>query len=222
MFGGQEMAGALADVLTGKARPAAGCPRRSRCASSTTPAARQLPGENGEVRYGEGVLVGYRWYDARHLPSASVRPPAFSHASFEIGEPRVGAAFTPGGSLTVEVDVTNTSDRPGAEVVQLYVEPPPSELVRPPRELRAFDKVHLEPGETTTVALTLTDRAFACWDPEESDWESLRPRAAVSPMIRADEERRTTGGWRIDPGTYVLHVGRSSADLPRDCDQVSA
>ena len=110
--------------------------------------------------------------------------------------------------------MTNTSDRAGSEVVQLYVEPPPSELVRPPRELRAFAKVRLEGGETTTVVLEVSDRAFACWDPGDPSWESLLPRAEVSPMIRSDEQRRTTGGWRIDPGTYVLHVGRSSVDLP--------
>ena len=222
-FGGQEMAGALADVLTGATDPGGRLPTTQPLRVEHNPSHGNFPGENGEVRYGEGVLVGYRWYDARHLPVRFPFGHGLSYASFEIGEPRVGAAFTPGGSLTVEVDVTNTSDRPGAEVVQLYVEPPPSELVRPPRELRAFDKVHLEPGETATVALTLTDRAFACWDPGDPSWESLRPRAAVSPMIRADEERRTTGGWRIDPGTYVLHVGRSSADLPHAVPvQVSA
>ncbi len=74
--------------------------------------------------------------------------------------------------------------------------------------------MRLEPGETATVALELGDRAFAYWDPGDPSWEALRPRAAASPMIRADERRRTSGGWRIDPGTYVLHVGRSSADLP--------
>ena len=138
-----------------------------------------------------------------------------SYASVEIGEPRLSSpSFSPGSALTVTVGVTNTSDRAGSEVVQLYVEPPPSELVRPPRELRAFAKVTLEPGESTTVELDLGDRAFACWDPGDPSWEALRPRAAVSPLIRSDEHHRTTGGWRIDPGTYVLRVGRSSADLP--------
>jgi beta-glucosidase len=213
-FGGQEMAGALADVLTGATDPGGRLPTTQPLRVEHNPSFGNFPGENGEVRYGEGVLIGYRWYDARHLPVRFPFGHGLSYASFGIGEPRLGAAFTPGETLTVEVDVTNTSDRPGSEVVQLYVEPPPSELVRPPRELRAFAKVHLEPGETTTVALDLTDRAFACWDPGDPSWESLLPRAAASPLIRADEERRTTGGWRIDPGTYVLHVGRSSADLP--------
>ena len=214
-FGGQEMAGALADVLLGDSDPGGRLPTTQPLRVEHNPSYGNFPGENGEVRYGEGVLMGYRWYDARALPVRFPFGHGLSYASFEIGAPRVSAeTFAPGATLTVEVDVANTSGRAGSEVVQLYVEPPPSELVRPPRELRAFAKVHLAPGETTTVALELTDRAFAYWDPGDPSWESLLPRAAVSPMIRSDEARRTTGGWRIDPGTYVLRVGRSSADLP--------
>ena len=184
-------------------------------AARAHPVLRQLPGRErrGPLRRGRagGLPLVRRPPPARAVP---LRPRALLH-DFEIGEPRPAAdTFAPGGALAVEVDVTNTSDRAGSEVVQLYVEPPPSELARPPRELRAYAKVHLAPGETTTVSLELTDRAFAYWDPGDPSWDDLRPRAAVSPMIRADEERRTTGGWRVDPGTYVLHAGRSSADLP--------
>ena len=213
-FGGQEMANALADVLLGDADPGGRLPTTQPLALEHNPSYGNFPGENGEVRYGEGVLIGYRWYDARTLPVRFPFGHGLSYARFEIGAPRLSAdSFSPGGSVTVTVDVRNVSDRPGSEVVQLYVGAPPSELVRPPRELRAFAKVHLGPGETETVTLELGDRAFACWDPGDPSWESLLPRAEVSPMIRSDEQRRTTGGWRIDPGTYVLHVGRSSADL---------
>jgi beta-glucosidase len=89
----------------------------------------------------------------------------------------------------VTVPVTNVGNRQGAEVVQCYVAPPrPTRLVRPPKELKAYAKVALDPGQQTTVTLGLDERAFAYWDPE-------RP------------------GWRVDPGTYELHVGRSSADI---------
>ena len=159
--------------------------------------------------------MGYRWYDARHLPVRFPFGHGLSYATFELGVPRLSSStLAAGDTLTVDVDVTNTSDRPGSEVVQLYVEPPPSELVRPPRELRAFAKVKLGPGESTTVSLDLGDRAFAYWDPGDPSWEDLLPRSEVSPMIRSDEQRRTTGGWRIDPGDYLIHIGRSSADLP--------
>src|SRR5215217_190840 len=214
-FGGQEMANALADVLLGDSDPGGRLPTTLPLRVEHNPSYGNFPGENGEVRYGEGVLMGYRWYDARRL---AVRFPfghGLSYATFELGAPRLSAdAFSPGGSIAVEVEVVNTSERAGSEVVQLYVAPPAGELVRPPRELRAFAKVHLGAGERTTVRLELGDRAFACWDPGDPTWEALLPRAGVSPMIRSDEQRRTTGGWRIDPGTYVLHLGRSSADLP--------
>ena len=215
-FGGQELGHAVVDVLTGAADPGGRLPTTYPVRLEDSPSFGNFPGEFGEVRYGEGVLMGYRGFEARRLPVRFPFGHGLSYTTFSIGTPTLLAAgsFTPGSSSVVEVDVTNTSDRPGSEVVQLYVEPPRSELVRPPRELRAFAKVHLGPGESTTVALELTDRAFACWDPGDPSWESLRPRAAVSPLIRADEERRTTGGWRIDPGTYVLRIGRSSADLP--------
>jgi beta-glucosidase len=214
-FGGQEMAGALADVLLGDADPGGRLPTTQPLRIGHNPSYGNFPGENGEVRYGEGVLIGYRWYDARELPVRFPFGHGLSYASFELGEPRLSSpSFSPGSTLTVAVDVTNTSDRAGSEVVQLYVEPPPSELVRPPRELRAFAKVALEPGASTTVELELGDRAFACWDPGDPSWDDLLPRAEVSPMIRSDERRRTTGGWRIDPGEYTLRVGRSSADLP--------
>ena len=138
-FGGQEMAGALADVLTGAADPGGRLPTTQPLQRRAQPVVRQLPGRERRGPLRRGRPVGYRWYDARHLPVRFPFGHGLSYATFEIGEPRVAAAsFTPGSTLTVELDVTNTSDRPGFEVVQLYVEPPPSELVRPPRELRAL------------------------------------------------------------------------------------
>ena len=86
--------------------------------------------------------------------------------------------------------MTNTGDRPGTEVVQCYVAPPrPTRVIRPPKELKAYAKVALDPGEQTTVTLTLDERA-----------------------VRVLGSRPTTG-WRVDPGTYELHVGRSSVDV---------
>jgi beta-glucosidase len=214
-FGGQEMANALADVLLGDRDPGGRLPTTQPMRLSHNPSFGNFPGENGEVRYGEGVLMGYRWYDARALPVRFPFGHGLSFASFSLGEPRLSStSFAPGSSLTVSVDVSNTSGRAGSEVVQLYVESPPSELVRPPRELRNFAKITLAAGETGTVELTLDDRAFAYWDPGDPSWDALRPRAETSPMIRSDERRRTTPGWRIDPGDHVLRIGRSSADLP--------
>jgi beta-glucosidase len=209
-FGGQEMADALADVLLGDADPGGRLPTTFPVALEHNPSYGNFPGENSEVRYGEGVLVGYRWYEARRLPVRLAFGHGLSYTSFDIAEPRVSG--TPEESLRVEVDVTNTGARRGTEVVQLYVAPLSPTLVRPPKELKAYEKVRLDPGETATVTFELTDRAFACWDPGDPAWNSLRSRAAVSPMI-VDERRPASGRWHVEPGAYELQIGRSSADI---------
>ncbi len=185
-FGGQEMANALAAVLFGDAEPGGRLPTTIPVRLEHNPSYGNFPGELGELRYGEGLLMGYRWYDARRLPTRFPFGHGLSYTTFEVGTPTVTAD---GSTVTVTVPVANTGDRRGSEVVQCYVAPPrPTRLVRPPKELKAYAKVALDPGQQTAVTLSLDERAFAYWDPE-------RP------------------GWRVDPGTYELHVGRSSADI---------
>lgn len=209
------MARGLADVLSGDAEPTGRLPTTFPVRLEHNPSFGNFPGENGEVRYGEGVLVGYRWYEARGLPTRFAFGHGLSYTSFSLGEPRTPApAFTPGKRFVVEVDVTNTGSRRGAEVVQCYVAPVEARLVRPPKELKAFAKVWLEPGETTTASLELGDRAFAYWDPGDPDWAELQTRfASVGSPFANDDERRSEAGWRVDPGRYEIHVGRSSDDI---------
>ncbi len=192
-FGGQEMANALADIVVGESEPGGRLPTTLPVLLEHNPSFGNFPGENGEVRYGEGVLVGYRWYEARQLPTRFPFGHGLSYTSFALGEPEVQ---TRGDRVMVSVPVTNTGSRRGSEVVQCYVGPPrPARLTRPPKELKAFAKVALDPGEEATVTLELDERAFAYWDPGD-------PRVADA-----------TAGWRVDAGEYTLHVGRSSADI---------
>ena len=185
-FGGQEMGNALADVLFGAAEPGGRLPTTFPVRLEHNPSYGNFPGEFGELRYGEGLLLGYRWYEARHLPTRFAFGHGLSYTTFTLGVPAVG---TDADTVTVSVPVTNTGTRRGCEVVQCYVAPPPSRAVtRALKELRAFTKVWLDPGEETTAVLALDARAFAYWNP-------------------VDDE------WRVDPGTYELHVGRSSADI---------
>jgi beta-glucosidase len=185
-FGGQEMGNAIADVLFGDAEPGGRLPTTFPVRLEHNPSFGNFPGEFGEVRYGEGVLLGYRGYEARHLPTRFPFGHGLSYTTFAVGAPAVDAD---GEAVTVRVPITNTGDRRGCEVVQCYVAPPPSTAVtRPPKELKAFAKVWLDPGESTTTELVLDERAFAYWDP-------------------------TAGDWCVAPGTYELHVGRSSADV---------
>ncbi len=116
----------------------------------------------------------------------------------------------------VEVDVTNTSDRAGVEVVQVYVEPPPAVLHRPVRELKGFAKVEVDPGETVTARVELDDRAFAYFDPGDPGHEEL---AGLMPVPAERGVRRTEPGWYTESGTYRLVVARSAVD-PEDHAEV--
>jgi beta-glucosidase len=206
-FGGQEMAAGLAAVLAGDAEPAGRLPTTFPVLCEHNPSHGNFPGENSEVRYGEGLLVGYRWYDARSLPTRFPFGHGLSYSSFELGAPRVGGRDP----VVVELAVTNTGQRRGAEVVQCYVAPLAPRLVRPPKELKAFAKVWLDPGETQTVRLELGARAFAYWDPGDPGRAALQSRLAESPFTLEGEAGEP--GWRVDPGRYELHVGRSAADI---------
>jgi len=216
-FGGQEMANRLAEVLLGDAEPAGRLPMTLPLRLEHNPSFGNFPGENGQVRYGEGVLVGYRWYEARHLPTRFPFGHGGSYTTFAVGEPRLSVASSSAGSLragerlVASVPVTNTGDRPGAEVVQCYVAPIAPQLVRPPKELAGFAKLWLEPGETAAVRIELDDRAFAYWDAGQPDRDAIAARSAALPMRRSSPVRRP--GWQIDPGHYELHVGRSSAAI---------
>ena len=195
-FGGQEMGGALADVLIGDREPGGRLPFSIPERLEHNPSFGNFPGADGEVRYGEGVLVGYRWYQARHLPTRFAFGHGLSYTSFDIGPPEPDRArFLPGDRLVVEVPVTNRGARAGSEVVQCYVCPPPGRPFRPPAELKAFAKVALGPGEMRRVRLELDDRSFAHWDPG-------------------------LPGWRIRPGLYQLAIGRSSEDVTARIDVV--
>jgi beta-glucosidase len=140
-FGGQEMAAGLAAVLVGDAEPSGRLPVTFPEQVEHNPSFGNFPGENGEVRYGEGLLVGYRWYEARRLPTRFAFGHGLSYTSFALGEPRGSTSSLPSGaSLRVELEVTNTGARRGAEVVQCYVAALAPRLVRPPRSSRSFGR----------------------------------------------------------------------------------
>jgi beta-glucosidase len=217
-FGGQEMGGALADVLVGAAEPGGRLPTTIPVRLEHSPSHANFPGENGELRYGEGVFMGYRGYEH------SDRPPRFpfghglSYTTCEIGEPTLSAAtLAPGGSITVSVLVVNTGSRGGSEVVQAYVAPESTRLARPPKELKAFAKVWLEPGENKTVDLVLDARSFAYWDPGQDDWDQVRSMSPDMFSALTPGAQRRTRGWQVDAGHYDVLIGRSSRDIVGSC-----
>jgi beta-glucosidase len=217
-FGGQEMAAGLAEVLLGDAEPAGRLPMTLPLRLEHNPSFGNFPGENGQVRYGEGVLVGYRWYEARHLPTRFPFGHGGSYTTFAVGEPALSVpscaadALATGDRVVVTVPVTNAGDRPGAEVVQCYVAPIAPRLARPPKELAGFAKLWLDPGETATARIELDDRAFAYWDGGQPNRDAIAARAKALPMRRPSGSARMPG-WQVDPGRYELHIGRSSAAI---------
>jgi len=216
-LGGQEMGNAIADVLFGEAEPAGRLPTTFPLKLEHNPSYGNFPGENGEVRYGESVLVGYRWYDTRDLPVRFPFGHGLSYTTFEIGPPEVSSSgHEPGGPVLVRFPVTNTGKRRGAEVVQAYVAPKRPRLVRPDKELKAFAKVWLEPGQSATVTLSLEDRAFAYWDPCAPDQVALKEKLGAMAAVLAGgvaDPGRTEPGWYVDAGDYEIRIGRSSADI---------
>jgi beta-glucosidase len=215
-FGGQETANALAAVLLGRRDPGGRLPTTIPERVEHTPAFGAFPGENSEVRYGEGLLMGYRWYDTRHLPVRYPFGHGLSYTTFAIGAPRASSTtIAADEAISLEVDVTNSGTRRGHEVVQCYVGPPASSpLSRPAQALGAFAKVTLEPGETQTVTLTLGARAFAYWDPTDVGWPEREHRLRqFQPFGGLTAARRTEPGWYIDAGDHELRIGRSSRDV---------
>jgi beta-glucosidase len=165
---GQAGGRALADVLFGTVNPSGRLAETIPLRLQDNPSWLNFPGEEGHVRYGEGILVGYRYYETAEVPVRYPFGHGLSYATFAV----TGAEARLTGDDTAEVTVvvTNTGSRAGKHVVQVYVGTDAGAVRRPRRELRAFTKVSLEPGASETVNLTLDRRAFAHWSTQHQRW----------------------------------------------------
>ncbi|MFN8413860.1 MAG: glycoside hydrolase family 3 C-terminal domain-containing protein [Anaerolineales bacterium] len=188
-YNSQEQGNALSDVLFGDVNPSGKLPTTFPVRLQDNPAYINYPGENGKVHYGEGIFVGYRYYDKKEVEPLFPFGHGLSYTSFKYSNLRTSAtAITPNETLEVKVDVTNTGKVAGKEVVQLYVHDTVSTFARPEKELKGFQKVDLKPGETKTVTFTLNREAFWYFD-----------------------TRRNS--WFVEAGEFELLVGSSSRDL---------
>ncbi|MGP0031606.1 MAG: glycoside hydrolase family 3 protein [Acidimicrobiales bacterium] len=217
-LGGQEVSAAIAGVLMGELEPGGRLPTTIPVCLEHCPSYDNFPGENGELRYGEGLFMGYRGYEHRRIAPRFAFGHGLSYTSFSLGEPELSArTLSPDGAVTVSVPVTNTGTRSGSEVVQCYVAPVSPRLSRPLKELKAFAKVWLEPGGSCVAELRLDSRAFAYWDPGQSDWEEVRSRAFDMFGDLSGRTERRPAGWQVDAGRYDLLVGRSSVEIAHTC-----
>jgi beta-glucosidase len=179
---GQAGGGAIADVVFGTVNPSGRLSETIPLRLQDTPSYLNFPGDLTTVRYGEGVFVGYRYYESAKLPVRYPFGHGLSYTSFEYSDLEVA----PDGSLA-SVRVTNTGTVGGKEVVQLYVSPAAADVRRPLRELRGFAKLWLEPGASKRVELALTGRAYSHWDVGSSSWVTPAGKYAVQIARSAHE-----------------------------------
>ena len=165
---GQAGGSAIADLLYGVVSPSGHLAETIPLTLKDTPSYLTFPGEQGHSRYGEGVMVGYRHFSSLNRPVRYPFGHGLSYTTFHTEDLTV--EVTGSADVTARVTVTNTGSRRAAHVVQLYVATEEGPVRRPVRELRGFDKITLDPGETRTVTLTLNRRAFAYWDIDAHDW----------------------------------------------------
>ena len=184
-YPGQESGNAVARVLLGEVNPSGKLTVTFPKQIEDTPAYTNF-GPGREVLYGEGIFVGYRHYEQRKVEPLFPFGHGLSYTKYEYSELSIDAKK--GLPVRVSLKVKNNGKRSGAEVVQVYVSDKESSLPRPPKELKGFVKVSLEPGESQLVSFELNSRAFAFFDPQQVDWV-------------------------VEPGTFEIQVGASAQDI---------
>lgn len=170
-LGGQAVGGAVVNVLYGNANPSGRLAETFPLRIQDTPCYLNYGGEHDKSVYSEGVFVGYRYYTSKEMEVLFPFGYGLSYTTFSYGNLTLDKKeFKESEKLLVSVDVTNTGACTGKEVVQLYVAPKGGTIIRPVRELKAFEKTELAPGETKTVTFELDSRAYAYWNTEIHDW----------------------------------------------------
>jgi beta-glucosidase len=188
-FPGQECGNAIADVLFGDVNPSGRLTQTWPVRLEDNPAFINYPGDNGRVYYGEDIFVGYRYYEKKRAPVRFPFGYGLSYTTFAVENLRLSAdVYELGQPVDLLVDVSNTGPREGQAVVQVYVHDVAASLMRPEKELKAFAKVALKPGERRTVHLSLDQRALSFFDDARH-------------------------AWVAEAGEFEVRAGLSSADI---------
>jgi beta-glucosidase len=170
-LGGQAGGSAAADIILGEANPCGKLAETFPKKLSDNPSYLNFPGEGDCVEYKEGIFVGYRYYDKKEIETLFPFGHGLSYTKFEYTSISVDKKeFNDNETLTVKVSVKNIGKLAGKEIVQLYIRDVDSSVIRPIKELRAFEKVDLKPNEEKVVEFTLNKRAFAYYNTEIKDW----------------------------------------------------
>jgi beta-glucosidase len=188
-YSGEEAGNGIASVLFGDVNPSGKLTDTFGARRQDYPDYGNFPGTNGTVHYAEGVFVGYRHFDQAKLKPIFPFGYGLSYTTFKYSNLKLSSkSLAPDGTLKVMADITNTGNREGAEVAELYVHDPKPAVDRPLRELKGFSKVDLNPGETKTVTFALAPSAFAYFD-------------------------ETGHQWKANAGSYDIQVGSSERDI---------
>lgn len=218
-LGGQAIGGATANILFGKTNPSGRLAETFPLRLEDTPSYLTFGGEKDKSVYSEGVFVGYRYYNSKNKEVLFPFGHGLSYTEFTYSNLRVDRENIKDSEyVTVSIDITNSGAVYGKEVVQLYVSPKNSKIIRPVKELKAFDKIELEPGETKTVTFKLGERAFAYWETSIHDWyvedldyEISFGRSAIDSIVSTTIHVCST---KVLPKIYTLNstIGEIMAD----------
>lgn len=196
-FLGSESGNSLADVIFGHVNPSGKLPMTfpvklddvGAHAVGEYPGTKRADSDIVDIRYNEGVMVGYRWFDTKKIRPLFAFGHGLSYTTFGYGKLSADASkIGPDGAMTLSVDVTNTGSRAGAETVQLYISDTKASVKRPAKELKNFAKIYLEPGQTKTVTFTVRPSDLAFFD-------------------------AGAHAWKAEPGEFRAHVGAASDDI---------
>ncbi len=195
-YPGMEGGTALAEIISGKINPSGKLTFTIAKKLNDYPAhsVGEFPGDETTVRYKDGIFVGYRYFDTEGKETMFPFGHGLSYTSFSFGNVKMSKnKFYTSEKVKFSVDITNTGNHDGAEVVQVYVSDPSAKVKRPAKELKAFEKVFLKKGETKTVSFELDKDAFAYWN-------------------------SITEKWTVEPGKFEILIGNSSKDIRKKVD----
>jgi beta-glucosidase len=186
---GEEAGTALASIIFGDVNPSGKLVDTIASQRSDYPDTANFHGGNGDVKYDEGVYVGYRGFDKNKIQPLFPFGHGLSYTSFEYSNMKLSqTSITGSDAISASIDITNTGRREGAEIVELYVRPIVPKIDRPIHELKGFSRVELKPGEKKTVSIPLDPRSFAYYD-------------------------EASKSWKVDDGAYEIEIGASSQDI---------
>lgn len=204
-FLGSEAGNSIADVLFGKVNPSGRLPftfpaalaDNSAHATGSYPGVKRAGSDITDLEYREGILVGYRWHDTKKIKPLFAFGHGLSYTDFAYGKLRADRReMAAGDSISFTVPVTNIGPVPGAEVVQLYLSDPKCSVTRPAKELKAFAKVYLEPGETRDVTFTVAAPDLSYFDAASHSWVA-EPGEFLASVASAADNVRSTARFRL-------------------------